>query len=166
MNDVTIRNAVAADAATLVAMVRELAEYEREGPKARATVEDFLRDGFGPTPRFEAIIAERAGEPLGFALFYSNYSTWDGRPSLFVEDLFVRERARGKGLGRRLLAHLAALVQERGWSRMFLNVLDWNPARDFYHRVGFAHRREWLLYNLVGDELAKLAADVTPRSDS
>jgi GNAT superfamily N-acetyltransferase len=164
MNEVTIRSAVAADAATLVAMVRELAEYEREGPKARATVEDFLRDGFGPIPRFEAILAEEAGQPIGFALFYANYSTWDGRPSLFVEDLFVRESARKRGLGRRLLARLAAIAAARGWSRMFLNVLDWNPARDFYRRVGFAQRREWLLYHLTGDKLAALAADdISPR---
>jgi GNAT superfamily N-acetyltransferase len=163
MGDITIRDAVASDAATLVAMVRELAEYEREGPKARATVEDFLRDGFGPTPRFEAIIAEQAGLPIGFALFYSNYSTWDGRPSLFVEDLFVRESARKSGLGRRLIARLAAIATERGWSRMFLNVLDWNPARGFYHRIGFAQRQEWLLYHLTGDKLAELAAEaVTP----
>lgn len=159
MNDVTIRTAVAADAATLVALVRELADYEREGHRVKATVADFLRDGFGPTPRFEAIIAERAGAPVGFALFYPNYSTWDGRPSLFVEDLFVNERARGQGLGRRLLARLAAIALERNWGRLFLNVLDWNPARGFYQRIGFAQRQEWLLYHLVGDDLAKLAAE-------
>jgi GNAT superfamily N-acetyltransferase len=154
-----IRAAVAADVGTLLRLVRELADYEREADKVRATEADLLRDGFGPSPRFEAIIAESDGAAVGFALFYPNYSTWDGRPGLFVEDLYVTASARGCGVGRMLLAQLARIALERGWNRLNLNVLDWNPARGFYHRIGLAHQTAWLPYRLAGADLASLAAE-------
>jgi len=161
MTDVTIRTATAADAGILLQLIRELAIYEKEPDKVKASEADLLRDGFGVSPRFEAIIAESSGRPAGFALYFPNYSTWEGRPGLFVEDLFVADWARRRGIGRRLLARLAAIAIERGWNRLDLMVLDWNPARDFYHRIGMEHRTTWLPYRLAGGDLQRLARAAT-----
>ena len=156
MSAVTIRPAAPADAATIVALVRELADFERLSHYAKITVADVERD-LGRY--FEALLAERGGEPLGLALFFHSYSTFEGRPSLFLEDLFVREQARGTGLGRRLLAALAALARERGCKRLDLMVLDWNPAREVYAHLGFKQIEEWLPYRLSGDALDRLAGE-------
>ena len=154
MSAVTIRPAAPADAATIVALVRELADFERLSHYAKITVADVERD---LDRYFEALLAERGGEPLGLALFFHSYSTFEGRPSLFLEDLFVREQARGTGVGRRLLATLAALARERGCKRLDLMVLDWNPAREVYTHLGFKQIEEWLPYRLSGDALDRLA---------
>jgi GNAT superfamily N-acetyltransferase len=155
---VSFRTAVASDAATIVRLIRELAAYEDLLDRVRITEADVLRDGFGAQLCFECLLAEVGGEAVGIAIHRPSYSTFDGRPGLYVEDLFVAERARGLGIGRLLMARLAALAQTRGCSRMSLAVLPWNPARAFYHRLGFAHVEDWLPYQLSGAALARLAA--------
>ncbi|MPZ98501.1 MAG: GNAT family N-acetyltransferase [Dehalococcoidia bacterium] len=154
-----IRPATPEDASTVVGFVRGLAEFEREpASSVRLTEADLLRDGFGEHPRFEVLIAEVDGAPAGFALFFPNYSTWEGRAGLYIEDLFVDERARGTGAGRALVVEVARLAVKRGFARVDLSVLDWNPAREFYDRLGFRHQSEWLAYRLDGDPLLALAA--------
>jgi GNAT superfamily N-acetyltransferase len=155
-----IRRARPDDAAIVVELVRELAAYEREPMSSvKLTAADLLRDGFGPDPRFELLIAELGTEAVGFALFFTSYSSWEGRPGLHVEDLFVREAARGHGLGRRLLAAIARLALERGYPRLDLAVLDWNPARRFYESIGLQERRDWRPYRLEADGIARLAGE-------
>lgn len=157
MSDVTVRPAIRSDAAFILAMIRELARFEKSEDSVRATVADLERDGWGETPRFEALIAEQAGAPVGFALYFHNYSTWEGRVGLYLEDLYVRPEARRSGAGRRLMARLAAIALERGCPRLDLSVLDWNPARRFYARLGISLMEEWLPYRAEGDALAALA---------
>src|SRR3546814_12684008 len=115
-------------------MIRELAECEREPDAVKATEADLLRDGWGPSPRFEALIAELDGVPAGFALYFHNYSTWEGRAGIYLEDLSVAERARGHGIGRKLMAALARLAADRDCRRLSLCVLDWNPSPPFSPR--------------------------------
>jgi GNAT superfamily N-acetyltransferase len=153
-----IRFAEPADAGLLLRLIRELAAFERAPAAVVASEEDLRRHGFGPTRQFEALLAFLDGAPAGCALFHARFSTWLGRPGLYLEDLFVVEGARGKGVGRALMARLATVAVGRGWGRIDFHVLDWNPARDFYHRLGMTHHREWLRYG--GDEatLHRLAA--------
>lgn len=162
MPTVTVRPAVEADADLLLSFVKELAAFEREPDAVKATAEDLRRDGFGPAAVWKALIAEQTGEPAGFALYFPTYSTWEGRPGLFVEDLYVRPQARRLGVGRALLAAVAAEAQARGCARVDLNVLDWNPARDFYAAIGFRQLSVWLPYRLDGVALAALAAGSDP----
>jgi GNAT superfamily N-acetyltransferase len=159
MAAVTIREAVPADAGTIVRLIRALAAYENMAGLVRITDADVLRDGFGVRRCFEALLAEVDGQVVGLALHRPSYSTFDGRPGLYVEDLFVAESARGLGIGRMLMARLAAIARERGCSRMSLAVLHWNPARDFYRRLGFVPIEDWLSYQLSGDALARLASE-------
>lgn len=159
MAAITIRAATAEDVSTLLDLVRELALFENEPEAVVATEADLLRHGFGPERRFEALIALADGKPAGFALFFPNFSTWEGRPGLYLEDLFVSEWARKHGVGRRLMARLAAIAVERGWARFDLSVLHWNPARQFYHRIGMRHLEEWLPYRVDGAALRALAAE-------
>ncbi|GLR81733.1 GNAT family N-acetyltransferase [Azospirillum oryzae] len=159
MPTVTIRPAVEEDCSTILRFVRELAEFEREADAVKATEEDFRRDGWGPQPVFEALIAELDGTPAGFVLTFRNFSTWEGRPGLYVEDLYVTPDARRYGVGRKLLAAVAQRAVERGYRRVDLSVLDWNPARGFYDRIGFSQMKEWLPYRLTGEALANLAAE-------
>lgn len=164
MSNTLIRPARPEDAATIVALVRALAIYEKEPlTSVKITPADVRRDGFGAERRFEALIAELDGEPVGFALFFHNYSTWEGRAGLFVEDLFVLERARGFGLGRQLITALAAIADARGCKRLDLNVLDWNPTRDFYHRLGIHHKETWLPYRMAQPALGMLAKQADAR---
>ena len=163
MSRTLIRPATIADAETILSLVQALAIYEKEPiSTVKATAEDFRRDGFGPEKRFEALIAELDDAPVGFALYFHNYSTWEGRAGLFVEDLFVLESARGHGLGRQLITALAAIADARGCKRLDLNVLDWNPTREFYHRLGINHKTEWLPYRMVQPDLARLGAQADP----
>jgi GNAT superfamily N-acetyltransferase len=159
MPSITIRAAASSDAATIVRLIRALAAYENPPDQVRFTEADVLRDGFGERAYFECLLAEDAGEALGFATHRPSYSTFGGRPGLYVEDLFVAERARRLGIGRLLMARLAAIAHERGCSHMSLAVLHWNPARDFYHRLGFAQVEDWLPYQLSGEALGRLAAE-------
>jgi GNAT superfamily N-acetyltransferase len=156
---VTIRFAGPADAGLVLRLIRELAAYERAPEAVVASEADLLRHGFGPDPQFEALLAFVGCEPAGVALFHSRFSTWLGRPGIYLEDLYVVEAARGQGVGRRLMARLAAVAVERGWGRIDFHVLDWNPARNFYHRLGMAHLDEWLRYGAGEAALRHLAAE-------
>jgi GNAT superfamily N-acetyltransferase len=149
---IDIRFATPADCALLLGLIRALAAFERAPDAVVATEADLLRHGFSVDPQFEAILAFLDGGPAGFAAFHSRFSTWLGRPCLYLEDLFVVESARGHGVGRRLMARLAAIAIERGWGRIDFQVLDWNPARGFYDRVGLGQVGDWLRYG--GDEAA------------
>ena len=156
---IEIRFATADDCALLLGMIRALAAFERAPDAVVATEADLLRHGFGPDRQFEAIVAFADGKPAGFAAFHSRFSTWLGRPGLYLEDLFVVETARRHGVGRRLIARLAAIAVERGWGRIDFQVLDWNPARGFYERLGLEQVGDWLRYG--GDEavLRRLAGE-------
>jgi GNAT superfamily N-acetyltransferase len=157
MSNVAIRHATAADAATIMRLVKELAAFEGLADQVRMTADDALRDGFGARPCFECLLAEIDGQAVGMALYFPTYSTFEGRSNLYVEDLYLAEAARGHGLGRQLVARLAAIALERGCRRLDLAVLHWNPARGFYHRLGFRQQDGWLPYRLSGDALARLA---------
>ena len=156
--EITVRFATANDVALLLRFVRELAVFERAPDAVVATEADLLHHGFGPNPQFEAILAFLDGGPAGCALFHTRFSTWLGRPGLYLEDLYVSEPARGRGVGKRLMARLAAIAIERGWPALHFMVLDWNPARGFYHRLGIKVRSEWLPHRATGEALRRLAA--------
>jgi GNAT superfamily N-acetyltransferase len=154
-----IRNADVNDIPLILQFIRELAEYEKAPEQAVARAEDLRRDGFSTNPKFRVLIAEWEGEPAGFALFFYHYSTWAGRPTLFLEDLFVRPRFRGKGIGKTLLLHLAKVAVDEGCGRFEWQVLHWNtPAINFYQSVGAKVMKEWLTMRVTGDELTKLAS--------
>lgn len=159
MSVITLRFATADDVGILLGLVRELAVYEKSPAAVVATEADFLRHGFGPERHFEALLAFVDARPAAFALFFPNFSTWLGRPGLYLEDIFVAEWARKLGVGRRVMARLAAIAVERGWGRLDFWVLHWNPARDFYHRLGFRHMEEWLPYRAEGAALEALARE-------
>jgi GNAT superfamily N-acetyltransferase len=154
---VTIRPATAEDCGLILDFIRELALYEKAPEAVVATETQLCEHGFGPNPAFEAIIAELDGEPAGMALFHTRFSTWLGAPTLFLEDIVVREAARRHGVGRRLMARLASIALERGWGRIDFHVLDWNPARGFYQKLGFSHHEEWLRYGAAKGWLGRLA---------
>ena len=158
-NKVLIRFATEADCGLILQFIRELALYEKAPDAVVATEADLKRHGFGDKPQFEALIAELDGAPAGMALFHTRFSTWLGAPTLYLEDIVVRETARGHGVGRRLMARLAAIAVERGWGRIDFHVLNWNPARAFYHRLGMAHVDGWLRYGADEDALKRLAAE-------
>jgi GNAT superfamily N-acetyltransferase len=159
IGDIAIRFAEPADAGLVLRLIRELAVYEKAPVAVVATEDDLRRHGFGPDRQFEAILGFLDSEPAGFALFHSRFSTWLGRPGMYLEDLYVTEAARGRGVGRRLMARLAAIAIERGWARIDFQVLDWNPARNFYHRLGMAHLGEWMRYGADVEVLQQLAAE-------
>jgi GNAT superfamily N-acetyltransferase len=152
-----IRKATVEDIPLILEFIRELAEYERAPQEAVATPEDLRRDGFSTEPRFYVDIAEWEGKPAGFVLWFFNYSTWQGKPGLYLEDLFVRPLFRRKGIGKALLVHLARLAVEKGCGRYQWQVLDWNaPAIKFYESLGATVMKEWLTLRVSGDALRKL----------
>lgn len=153
-----IRPATPADVPLILHLVRELAEFEREPDKVVAT-EPLLQDAlFGPHPAAEAVIAELGGKPVGMALFFHNFSTWTGWRGLYLEDLYVTPEARGAGVGKALLKHLAALAVARGCTRFEWSVLDWNEkAIAFYRSMGALPMEEWTVYRVTGEALATLA---------
>lgn len=159
MSSLTIRPATADDVSTILGFIKSLAAFEREPAAVKTTRQDLLRDGFGNQPKFETLIAETEGAPVGFALFFPTYSTWEGTAGIHLEDIFVEEWARGQGVGEKLMRKLAAIVVERGCTRLELQVLDWNPAREFYHRLGMEHMQAWLSYRVSGEVLQKLVKD-------
>jgi len=162
VTNITVRPATPDDASTILTFIRGLAEFEHEPlTSVKVTEADIIRDGFGPTPRFESLIAELEGAPVGFALFFPNYSTWEGVAGIYIEDLFVLDVARGHGVGRALMAHIAALAKQRGAARVELSVLDWNPARAFYERLGMSHQTEWLPYRLTAEAIETLAREAS-----
>ena len=153
-----VRPAVPADAPLILALIRELAAYEREPDAVVATEADILRDGFGERPRFQVLIAERDGEAAGFAFYFFTYSTWRGRPCLYLEDLFVRPSLRRSGLGLALLRALAAIAVRERCDRFVWQVLDWNaPAIAFYESLGARALREWVTMRVEGEAIARLA---------
>jgi GNAT superfamily N-acetyltransferase len=162
-NAVTIRRAEAHELPQILAFIRDLAEYERLAHECVAT-EQRLRDSlFGPKPYAEVVFACLDGEPVGFALFFHNYSTFLAQPGLFLEDLFVRPQARGHGVGKHLLQWLARTAIERGCGRLEWNVLDWNePAIGFYQKLGARPMDEWTTFRVAGADLQTLANSPTP----
>jgi GNAT superfamily N-acetyltransferase len=157
----TIRAARAEDTALILAFVRELAEFERESGAVKLTEAELARDGFpaaGGERYFECLIAEEDGEAAGFALFFPVYSTWRGR-ALHLEDLFVRPRFRGRGIGKALLRRVAALAVARECALLFWHVLDWNtPAIEFYKSLGATALEDWTRMRLTDEPLKALAA--------
>lgn len=154
----SIRAATPENVSLILQFIRELAEYEKAPAEAVATTEDILRDGFSAHPKFRCLIAEWDGRPAGFALFFNNYSTWRGRPGIYLEDIFVRPAFRKKGIGKALLAHLAQTALREGCARFEWQVLDWNTsAIEFYQSLGAEVMSEWLTMRVSGAALERLA---------
>jgi GNAT superfamily N-acetyltransferase len=158
-----LRSATPADVPQILAFVRDLAEYEREPDAVHATEADLLRDGFGETKRFDCLIAEldQAGAtvPVGFALYFHNYSTWRGHAGIHIEDLYVSLEHRGKGIGKALLTRVAAVAVEEGCTRLQWDVLEWNtPAIGFYEQMGAKMLMDWRTMRVTGEALPTLAA--------
>jgi GNAT superfamily N-acetyltransferase len=159
----SIRAATIQDAPILNTLVHELAEYDRVSHEAVVTEEDLIRDGFGPRPKFRAVIAEWGGEVAGYVLFFEFYSTFQGRAGLFLDDIFVRPAFRKKGIGRALLDHVAAIAWNEKYFCLRWEVLDWNtPAIEFYRSIGAVFLDEWKSVCLIGDALQGAAEQ--PRS--
>jgi len=154
-----IRPATVDDIPVVVRLVHELATYEREPDAVVATEEHFRTALFGPDPRVHCLVAEDAGEPVGFAIWFVSFSTWLGTHGIYLEDLFVRPVARGGGHGRALLTELARIAVERGYGRVEWAVLDWNvDAQGFYRSLGAAPQDEWTTWRLTGDSLRQLVS--------
>ena len=154
-----IRPARVDDTVAIATLIRELAIYEKLEDQARATPEDLARHLFGDRPVAEALMAEVEGSPVGFALFFTNFSTFRGQPGLYLEDIFVRPECRGKGIGKALLASVAKLAVDRGCGRMEWSVLDWNqPSIDFYKSKGAIPMDEWTVFRVADESLRQLAA--------
>ena len=147
------------DVPVILSLIRELAEYERLSHEAVATEADLRQSLFCPHPAAEAVVGRYNHEPIAFALFFRNFSTFLGRPGIYLEDLYVRPPYRGRGFGSRLLMHLAALAVERGYGRLEWSVLDWNElAIKSYRRAGAVPLDGWTMYRLTGDTLISLAS--------
>ena len=158
MDNLRIEKASEGDVPVILSFIRELAEYERMSDEVVAT-EDLLRTAlFGERAMAEVVIAYRDEQAVGFALFFHNFSTFLGQPGIYLEDLYVQPHARGQGIGRALLAHLARLAKERGCGRVEWAVLDWNePAIRFYQGLGAVPMSEWTVFRATGDTLDRLA---------
>lgn len=176
---IVLRQATAEDVPALLDLIRRIAEYERLSHEVAATETLLRTHGFGPRPIFEAVLAERYGEgsegpeaagrrprdqmtkrAVGYALYFFAFSTFKGRPTLYLEDLFVLPEERGRGIGRRLLVHLARIAVERECGRMEWAVLDWNtPARDFYFKLGATAMDEWTVFRMTPDAFGRLARE-------
>ena len=158
-----IRSASPDDVTTILQLIRDLATYERAPDQVTATEDELLRVLFGDRPAAEVRLAFERETPVGFAVFFHNFSTWLGRPGLYLEDLFVKPEHRGTGYGRALLVDLARIARHRGCGRMEWAVLDWNePAIQFYRKLGAKPKDEWTIYRLTTDEIAGLADSAMP----
>lgn len=162
-----LRPAREADLDTIIELIRALADYEHEPGAVKLDREALRGHLFGPRPYAEVILAETAdGQNAGFALFFHNFSTWEGRPGIYLEDLFVRPELRGEGYGKALLSELARIAVERGCGRLEWSVLDWNtPSIAFYRALGASPMEEWTTYRLAGESLDALAAAASGRGD-
>ena len=157
----SIRPAVPADVPVILRFIRALAEYERLSHEVSATVDRLHETLFGSVPSAEVVLGEHRGEPVAFALFFRNYSTFLARPGIHLEDLFVLPEFRGRGIGKALLIHLARVAVDRECGRLEWQVLDWNgPALGFYRSVGAVPMSDWTTMRLVGEPLARLAGGV------
>ena len=158
MANVTVRQAEVADAEIIHRFSVKLAEFEGTPNAVVASIETMVRDGFGPNAAFRTLIAEIDGAPVGFATYTNQYSVWEGKGTMFLQDLWVMPEVRQQGVARALMQVLARECCSKGHSRIDLNVLDWNPARRFYENVGCRHLDRSRPYRLHGDALTKLAA--------
>lgn len=154
----TIRIATPADVPQILSFIRALAAYERAPGAVTATEADLMRDGFGPNSFYSCLMAEHDGQPAGFALYFFNYSTWMGRPGLYLEDIYVQPEFRGLGIGKTLLQRVAAIALEKNCPRLQWEVLDWNtPAIEFYRIMGAEFLDEWRNVRVSGEALRRLA---------
>lgn len=160
MPDCTIKSATIDDVPVILSFIKKLADYEKLSHLV-TTTEDGLRETlFGARPYAETLIAYHQDQPVGFALFFHNFSTFLGKPGIYLEDLFVDVEQRGKGFGKALLAHLAKLTQERDCGRLEWSVLNWNePSIKFYESLGAVPMNEWTVYRMTGEALEKLASE-------
>jgi|SRR5436190_9532094 GNAT superfamily N-acetyltransferase len=168
-SDFNIRPARVEDVPIILELIRDLATYERAPDEVVATKEQLVDVLFGERPVAEVLLAFEAETAVGFAVYFYNFSTWLGRPGLYLEDLFVNPEKRGKGYGRALLVELAKIARDRGCGRMEWAVLDWNePAIKFYRALGAQPMHEWTVFRLTSEEIAKLAdaADTAAATDS
>ncbi|QOV93714.1 GNAT family N-acetyltransferase [Novosphingobium sp. ES2-1] len=166
---ISIRAATHADTPLIAELIRALAEYEKLADEVRFDEAVLAAKLFGPRPYAEVVIGELDGEPQGFALFFHNFSTFEGKPGIYLEDLFVQPEARGSGLGKALLSHLAALAVERDCARLEWSVLDWNePAIGFYKSLGARFMDEWTVMRVDGEALSQLGSQFAaqPGSDA
>ncbi len=155
-----IRPAQPQDAALVLNLIRDLAAYEKLAHEVVATEQDIRKALFGEKPVAECLIAELDGAAIGFALFFHNFSTFTGKPGLYLEDLYIKPEFRGRGYGRKLLAHLAGLAKQRGCARFEWAVLDWNtPAIRFYESLGAKIMQQWKINRLSGEALSRLAGE-------
>ena len=153
-----IRAATINDTTVILALIKELAEYEKLSHEVEATDADIRQSLFGDRPVAETLIGEYQGIPISFALFFYNFSTFLGKPGIYLEDLYVQPEHRGKGFGSKMLAHIAALAKERNCGRFEWSVLNWNtPAIRTYEKLGATPMKEWILYRLSGEALNRLA---------
>jgi diamine N-acetyltransferase len=153
----TLRPAAPTDTSLILQFIRELAEYEHEPDKVVATEADIARYVFGDHPLVRVTMAEWDGEPAGFALWFLNFSSWEGKPGIYLEDIFIRPAYRRNGIGKAMMKHLAAIAAREGWTRFVWQVLDWNtPAIEFYEAHGAKVLRSWLTCRVEGDDIARL----------
>lgn len=158
MNQIEIKNAQENDIPLILTFIKELAFYEKLAHVVVATEEHLREHLFGTNPKAEVVLAYYEQVPVGFALFFHNFSTFVGRPGIYLEDLFVRETMRGKGIGKALLAHLAHVAIERNCGRFEWAVLDWNsPAIEFYKSLGAVPVDDWTIFRVSGDAMQHLA---------
>ena len=159
---VHIRRATPLDVTIILTFIHELATYEKLADQVVATEDDLHVALFGERPVIEAVIATKDDEPVGYALFFPTFSTFLGKPGMYLEDIYVRPAARGLGIGRKLLEHLARITVQRGWGRLEWSVLDWNePSIAFYKKLGATPMDEWTVFRLTGEALETLAARPT-----
>ena len=160
MSDILIRAATVEDAALILRFVNELATYERASDQVRASVDDIRESLFGTDSVARALVCSIDADPVGFAVYFFNYSTWLGKKGLYLEDLYVSPDSRGKGAGKALLKHLAGIAVANDCGRFEWSVLDWNePSRKFYESFGAQPQSEWIGYRLAGDALREFARD-------
>ena len=158
MAETRVREATEEDVPLVLSLIRDLAEYEKLSQEVVATEGDLRANLFGERPVAEVLIADHDGVPAGFALFFHNFSTFLGKPGIYLEDLYVKPELRGAGIGKKLLVHLARLAKKRGCGRLEWWVLDWNePSIGFYRKIGAVAMDDWTVYRLTGQALSRLA---------
>ena len=151
-----IREALADDVPIILQFIKGLAVFEKLSDKVNATQAGLSETLFGDRAYATVLLAERRGVPVGFLLYFNNYSTFLGKPGIYIEDIFVLPEERGRGVGKAFMKYCARLVQDEGWGRIEWAVLDWNPARKFYERLGGEPLGDWILYRLEGERLGAL----------